>query len=278
MILYDVVRTFLVYAFLGWCTEVAYAAFLHKKFVNRGFLNGPVCPVYGFGAVIVIASLSPLKKDIILMFAGSVLLTSALEYLTGFALDKIFCDKWWDYSDCRFNLHGYICLKFSLIWGAVCLVVMYVIHPVLITLIHKLPAIVSMIVTGVLYAMLITDTVLTVTEAAKIKKYFKKADILEQRIRRVSDTIGKEIADGVLKAEQFKDDITEYRENARTAVKKISERKMSAGTELDELYGKFKNLRLKKGYIYKRLSQAYPIYFDKKSKSVTGIKKYFKKR
>ena len=102
--LYHFVWLFFIYAFLGWCTEVSYAALVTGKFVNRGFLNGPVCPVYGFGAVIILAALTPLADNLLLLFLGSMALASALEWLTGFALEKLFHQRWWDYSDQPFNL------------------------------------------------------------------------------------------------------------------------------------------------------------------------------
>ena len=107
--LYRLLWIFFIYAFLGWCTEVSYAALVTGTFVNRGFLNGPVCPIYGFGVVIVLTCLTPLAGSLPLLFLGSVVLTSALEWLTGFALEKLFHQRWWDYSDEPFNLSGYIC-------------------------------------------------------------------------------------------------------------------------------------------------------------------------
>ncbi len=88
--LYNLFAFFIVYAFLGWCLEVAYAAVNSGKFVNRGFLNGPVCPIYGFGVVIVIICLTPLAENLPALFIGSVLLTSLLEYLTLFPYTTLF--------------------------------------------------------------------------------------------------------------------------------------------------------------------------------------------
>ena len=100
----------------GWCTEVSYAALDRGIFVNRGFLNGPYCPIYGCGVVIVVAVLTPLKDNLLILFIGSFLLTSILEYITGYLLEKVFHNQWWDYSDKPFNIHGYVCLKFSIYW------------------------------------------------------------------------------------------------------------------------------------------------------------------
>ena len=127
---YELVWIFIIYAFIGWCTEVSYAALDRGIFVNRGFLNGPYCPIYGCGVVIVVAALTPLKDNLLILFAGSFLLTSILEYITGFILEKVFHNKWWDYSNKPFNLHGYVCLKFSIYWGLACTFIMDVIHPI----------------------------------------------------------------------------------------------------------------------------------------------------
>lgn len=115
--MYQLLWIFFIYAFLGWCTEVSYAALKTGRFVNRGFLNGPVCPVYGFGVVIVLWVLEPLRGNLLLLFLGSVALTSLLEWLTGFVLERLFHQRWWDYSQEPFNLGGYICLRFSIAWG-----------------------------------------------------------------------------------------------------------------------------------------------------------------
>ena len=90
---------FLVYSFLGWVCETVYCSIGQRKFVNRGFLNGPLCPVYGFGAVAVLLFLRPLRENLLLLFFGGMILTSVIEYITGFALEKLFAAKWWDYSN-----------------------------------------------------------------------------------------------------------------------------------------------------------------------------------
>ena len=129
MTVYTVLWYFFLYAFLGWCAEVSYAALRTGRFVNRGFLNGPVCPIYGVGVVIVVGLLTPVKENTLLLFVCSVLLTSALEWVTGFVLERMFHQKWWDYSDLPLNLNGYICPLFSVLWGIACLLVMEINSP-----------------------------------------------------------------------------------------------------------------------------------------------------
>ena len=130
---------FLIYAFLGWCTEVAFAAVTRGKFVNRGMANGPICPIYGFGVLAVLFCRQPFRGNFFLLFLGSVVVTSLLELVTGWALEKFFHDKWWDYSNEPFNIKGYICLEFSIIWGLACVLVVDVIHPMIRKLVDLIP-------------------------------------------------------------------------------------------------------------------------------------------
>ena len=108
--LYDMMYYFFIYAFLGWTAEVIFAALKNGKFVNRGFLNGPVCPIYGVGMAVLVLLLNPLKNSWWLLFFAGAAFCSILELVTGFVLDKIFKTKWWDYSNEKLNLKGYICI------------------------------------------------------------------------------------------------------------------------------------------------------------------------
>ena len=126
--LYQILAFFLIYSCLGWCLEVIYAAVSTGQLVNRGFLNGPVCPIYGFGMIIVLFTLSPLADNLLLLYLGGVILPSVLELVGGWALYKLYHTRWWDYSDFPFNIGGYICLEFSLLWGVGTVVVMKAVH------------------------------------------------------------------------------------------------------------------------------------------------------
>lgn len=136
--LYEALWYFILYACSGWLIEEIYVFLISGELVKRGFLYGPIGPIYGFGMLIVILGLTPIKKRLIPLFAGAVLLTSLLEYFTGYVLDHIFQQKWWDYTGMPYNLDGYICLKFSLAWGALCIVIVRFIHPRVKALIEKL--------------------------------------------------------------------------------------------------------------------------------------------
>ena len=120
---------FIVYSFLGWVCEDIYVGVGQGKFVNRGFFYGPYCPIYGFGALIVLILLLPYNNNPILVFLGGIILTSILEYFTSWIMEVLFHERWWDYSSYPFNLHGRICLRNSLLFGLMALVIVYIVHP-----------------------------------------------------------------------------------------------------------------------------------------------------
>lgn len=127
--LYEYLWYFVIYAFMGWILEETYILMAFGVFVKRGFLHSPIGPIYGFGMLIVIMALSPIKERFIPLFTGAVLLTSALEYSSGFVLQYLFNQRWWDYTGTSFNLNGYISLKSSLAWGLICVLIVRTIHP-----------------------------------------------------------------------------------------------------------------------------------------------------
>ena len=229
--LYRFVWMFFIYAFLGWCTEVSYAALVTGKFVNRGFLNGPVCPVYGFGAVIVLAALTPLAGNLLLLFLGSMALTSALEWLTGFALEKLFHQRWWDYSDQPFNLNGYICLRFSVAWGFACLFVVKLLHPTVLLFIRLIPKILGVVLLALMGAVMAADLAATVSAVVKLNRRLEQIDELAARIKEASNEFGENLADRVLEAAEvgagWKEDLDELSF-------KLAERRAELADSLEE--------------------------------------------
>ena len=192
----------LIYSCLGWCCEVAFAALKTGKFVNRGFLNGPVCPIYGFGVLSVVLVLEPVKDNLLLLFFGSMVFTSLLEFIAGFAMERIFHDKWWDYSNNPFNIKGYICLEFSIIWGIACVLVVDIIHPIIMKLVNAVPHTLGLWLMAALYVILAADAVLTLVELLKLPKRFKAMEELEAAITAVSDAMGENIYDSVERGRQ----------------------------------------------------------------------------
>ena len=111
--LYLALGLFFLYSFFGWLAEVAFSAVSRKKFVNTGFLTGPVCPIYGVGILFILRFLEPLRNDLFFLFVGSTVVATVLEYATNRFLEGLTGTKWWDYSRFRFHFGGYVCLPFS---------------------------------------------------------------------------------------------------------------------------------------------------------------------
>ncbi len=139
MTLAKVVIFFFIYSIIGYICEVTYCSIPKRRFMNRGFLYGPYLPIYGFGAVAVVLALEPFSKHWYLVFLCGILITSILEYFTSWLLEKCFHTKLWDYSRYKFNINGRVCLLNSVLFGLLCLVVIYVIQPFLAKLVDRLP-------------------------------------------------------------------------------------------------------------------------------------------
>ena len=227
--MYQFLWIFFVYAFLGWCTEVSYAALRTGKFVNRGFLNGPVCPIYGCGVVVVLAGLEPLKGNFVLLFLGSVVLTSALEWATGFVLEKLFRQRWWDYSDKPFNLGGYICLEFSVMWGFACLFVVDILHPSIEFFIRLIPHTLGWVLLGLFSAAMAVDLAATVRTIAKLNRQLDQIDQLARRLKIASNEFGENLADRVLEAAERSAD---WKEDWEAAAEEWSQRRAEFQVQL----------------------------------------------
>ena len=204
--LYHVLAFFLIYSCTGWCLEVIFAAATTGQLVNRGFLNGPVCPIYGFGMIIVLFTLTPLQDSVLLLYIGGVILPSALEMVGGWALYKIYHTRWWDYSDFPFNIGGYICLQFSLLWGVGTLVVMRIVHPVVAGLVDMVPPFIGLVVMCVLYAVYAADVVVTAFAASGLAQTLDAMEQLADSIHAVSDAMTQLLGTTTLNADQKLDE------------------------------------------------------------------------
>ena len=128
---------FIFYAFVGWLLETAYAYYVFGHFVKRGFLFGPICPIYGCGAIILITLLKKYQHKHLRLFVYAIVIFSVFEYLAGFALDALFASRWWDYTNDFLNLNGRISIFFSFIWGFIALFFFHFVHPFVTKLFHS---------------------------------------------------------------------------------------------------------------------------------------------
>ena len=124
-----VVLLFFIYSFVGWLWETVYCSIKAKHFVYRGFLVGPITPIYGFGILGVLYFIEPFQSNLVLLYVLSTVLVTILEYLTSFGLEKLFHATWWDYHDVPLNINGRVALPVSLFWGVGCVLIVKVIHP-----------------------------------------------------------------------------------------------------------------------------------------------------
>ncbi len=115
--LFQIFYLFLCYSFLGWILEVVYSAIRKRKFINRGYLNGPLCSIYGISAMLISWVLQDLRGNWVFLYLGSMIFATIIEWTAGHMLERHGNGKWWDYSHLKGNLGGYICIRFSLLWG-----------------------------------------------------------------------------------------------------------------------------------------------------------------
>ncbi|WP_350345100.1 putative ABC transporter permease [Proteinivorax tanatarense] len=169
-ILQEIFFYFIVYSFIGWTLEVIYHFKKQKRFVNRGFLHGPVCPIYGSSAVFIVMLLSPLKENIFTLFIGGFIIASIMELITGFLLEYLFDTRWWDYSEDKFNLWGYVCLKFSLYWGILTIFFLNFAHPLVENLWSFISAGLTNFILIAITFILVLDAVITINNMVHFKK------------------------------------------------------------------------------------------------------------
>ncbi|MDO4490791.1 MAG: hypothetical protein Q4B85_06980 [Lachnospiraceae bacterium] len=199
--LYYLTAYFLIYGFLGWVLEVVFHAVCVGKVINRGFLNGPICPIYGVGMLGILTLLSPLEDHPLLLYAGGILFATLVELVGGFVLYRLFHLRWWDYSDEPFNLGGYICLKFSIAWGICIIFVLKLIHPVIRLNVHILDNLLGHVVIALLYVLFTADLIITVLSIMNLNRDLKKLNALAEDIRHTSDTLTDRIASKAIETE-----------------------------------------------------------------------------
>lgn len=176
--MYSVVITFLLfilYSFAGWIIEVFNCIIRHHKFVNRGFLIGPLCPIYGFAGLAAAGILGRYEHDPIALFFSSIALFSVLEYFTSFIMEKLFHARWWDYSYMHFNINGRICLETMIPFGLLGVAVVSVINPIVIGFLQAIPAIIAYVAFAILAIVFIADII---TSLIIIVKYGKTVNHL----------------------------------------------------------------------------------------------------
>ena len=165
---------FLIYSIIGWIMEVIFTLFKDKTLVNRGFLIGPYCPIYGCGCVLIILLLKRYSNDFFVLFIMSMVVCSILEYLTSYIMEKLFKARWWDYSDRKFNINGRICLETMIPFGLLGCLLMYVINPFISGFISKVPKDILNPISIVLFILFVIDNIASYSIITKLHLHTNK--------------------------------------------------------------------------------------------------------
>lgn len=173
---------FLIYGFLGWTMETTMFSIEEKRFVNRGFLNGPICPIYGVGMLLILGSLSSFKDNIILLFILGGLFATIVEYIVGYLLEKLFYTRWWDYSEKKFNIKGYICLENSIGWCILSVVMIKYVQPYISDFVRNIDYSILKIIGVVTLVIMIIDGILTLNTLINFRDRIKKLNNIREEI------------------------------------------------------------------------------------------------
>lgn len=177
---------FFFYCFCGWVWESCYVSAKQRHWVNRGFLHGPLLPIYGSGAIIILFATLPVADNFWLVYFLGMLAATALEYVVGAVMEQLFKVRYWDYTKQPFNLHGYICLTSSIAWGFFSDLLIYVIHPPIDKLLHKLPALLVNPLAAVIAVLFIMDTVKSTKAAIDLREVLTKLTEENAELRRLA--------------------------------------------------------------------------------------------
>lgn len=164
---------FLIYSFLGWVIETVFCSLPKKEFADRGFLLGPICPIYGFGGILMIVLLKKYLNDPIVLFIMAVVICSILEYLTSLLMEKLYNTRWWDYSNKLFNINGRVCLSNAVCFGGLGLLLLYFINPLLTSLLSKISLTTLTIISIILFVILMIDLIVSLVVIGKFTKAVK---------------------------------------------------------------------------------------------------------
>lgn len=238
---------FVTYSFLGWVCEVVYCSLLANKLINRGFLNGPICPIYGFGALMIVTLLMPIRQNVALVFALGFLITSILEYITSYAMEKMFHSKWWDYSDKKFNINGRVCLLNSILFGLLSVLVMFEIHPEVVNIINNLSYLKIQVFAIIFIIILTSDTTISVQTVFSLNEKMQNLKDLSVEIKEKFD------ARQLYMESQLSERIALFRKNIHE-----SEKYRDMYELVERISGEINKLYSSNKLLHRRLIKAFP--------------------
>jgi len=180
---------FYIYSFFGWAMEVGLGLLKNKKFINRGFLIGPYCPIYGYGVLLITLLLKKYQDDIVITFIMAMLICGILEYYTSLIMEKLFKARWWDYSDRKLNINGRICLENLMAFGILGCLILYITNPFLMEILYQVPNLALHILFSLLFIIYVTDSIVSLKIILNLKNVSKtlrdNTEEISQKVRNI---------------------------------------------------------------------------------------------
>ena len=219
---------FYIYSFAGWLMETVGISLREKKLVDRGFLIGPYCPIYGTGVVLITLLLKKYSDDVLATFVMSIIICGILEYLTSYFMEKIFKARWWDYSDRKFNINGRVCLQNLILFGILGTTIVFLVNPFFIKYISKIPELALHIILVFITILFLADTIISYKVIFDLKDMSKE---FRDNTEEISEKVQKRIRRRLVKAfpeikeyvkyntwEEIKKKIEESRNNIKVKI------------------------------------------------------------
>lgn len=242
--LYYIWNAFFLFSFLGWAFESIYVSLHEGKLVNRGFISGPFCTVYGCAGIAMFVLLHPLKDRLLLLYVGGVIVSTVIEYITAVLMETIFHAKWWDYSHLRFNFQGRVSLSSSLTWGFFAVLLMKILYPATQWIISRYTVEQGQIIMSIVSIIFVIDFIVSWIEASSIAVKLDKLTELENEVHEKFDES---------KLGELRDDINDKLEEVN-----FGEKTDDLRTKVLAIYDKYMSMIKESTFVQKRFLRAYP--------------------
>ena len=227
---------FFIYAILGWIIETTLVSIEKRKFVNRGFLIGPYCPIYGFGGLAITILLKNYTQDPIVLFLMAVIICGTLEYFTSYIMEKIFKARWWDYSAKKYNINGRICLETVVPFGILGCLVMYVLNPITFKYLNMLSNSMLNIISAICFTIFITDNIVSYNVISSFTKTVKTINV--GKIKDNTEEITKKVREVLIGKSFFNKRLMEAYPNLQAKIKEkarqIAQKAKEVKTEMSD--------------------------------------------
>lgn len=217
---------FFIYSFIGWIWESCYVSARKRRWVNRGFLHGPILPIYGSGALVILISTLGVRENPWLIFAVGLAAATLLEYITGAVMERLFHVRYWDYSNQKLNLNGYVCVSSSLCWGVFSVLLVRFVHVPLEKLVLDIPLAVTDGISLILTAAASVDLTQSFNEAMDLKRVLVQLEESREQIRKIGEKLKVSSEEALAEYRRRSDEMREeYRKRAAALAEKGRSRK-----------------------------------------------------